>query len=78
MRSSSSPQVVIDLQPPGDRKAVLAGEHQVKYDKVGGVVGKPGIHRQAVLDDGNLETLLPQVKRQEFTGFPVVVHDQQM
>ena len=30
------------------------------------------------LDDGNLETLLPQVKRQEFARFPVVVHDQQM
>jgi hypothetical protein len=74
---------VVAPQAPRDRQAVLAGEHQVEYDKVGDVVGEPGVHRLAVLDfavldDGNVETLLPQVKRQELTSLTVVVHDQQM
>ena len=69
---------MLALKAPGDREPVLAGKHQVQYDQVGGVIGEPGIHRLAVLDGGNVESLLPQVKRQELAGLLVVVHDQQM
>ena len=62
--------------PPTDRKAIFAGQHQVKHQQVD-MLALPDLrHIPGILGDEDVETLLRQVSAQEIPQARVVVDDQ--
>ena len=68
--------VVVASHPPTDRKAIFAGQHQVKHQQVD-MLALPDLrHIPGILGDEDVETLLRQVSAQEIPQARIVVDDQ--